>query len=141
MEKFLMSVRKVWIALAATLLLMGCRTPAAPALLSLQQQEGLAGYEDVYRACVSQAAATIDDGKSETIRVAAEARDYCEPERQDLAQFLDTTPLSPMARERYIRDVLDGAAGQSATALSHHRARLAMPRWPGLLKARFELGR
>ena len=101
-------------------LIGGCQ--GAPTLnISLEQTHHLNVYVAAYHFCVAHTAARIDDGRTPIGDVAASAMDHCRPEERDIAGFLTAIQTPDGLKVRYLDDLLDSAAKNSALMLKRQR--------------------
>lgn len=112
--------RRRFLPAAAALWLAGCQGIATPALTDAQKSE-LDAHVGVYHICVARMAARLDDGRSPVTRIADLAVDYCKPKAREVELYLDAIRLPPAFTLRYLGQLSDMAARQSAIMLRQRR--------------------
>ena len=119
MEKRRASPLRIFL-LCAVAALPACAEEEMPNLTHEQQSE-LSAFVGAYHLCVAQTARVIDDGRSPVVTVARIAMARCKAEAADVSRYLDRIKLSETVKARYIDDLLQTAARQSAVMLRRRR--------------------
>ncbi len=109
------------VRLIALIALIGGCTGGPVLNISLEQTHRLNVYVAAYHFCVAHTAARIDDGRTPIGDVAASAMDHCRPEKRDIDGFLTSIQTPEEQKARYLGELLDSAAKNSALMLKRQR--------------------